>query len=151
MEAISGRGLADLSSRTHIYRSKLLDEFNLGEGTETKGAPILSSADLEGGTFGCVLVFEMERELTNHLDVDAFKKLLRETPHQLIKFKLLKRSKDDFLKRQLDRRLLRVGSKNALPLAVWAKWITTRIRISRRFCWRCFDMVSLILNQTLCL
>lgn len=113
----------DLSTRTQIYRSRLMEEFSLAEG-ESKGAPLYSSNEIEDGKKG------NQQPGLILSDKDLMKKILKEQPHQLIKFKLIKRSRDDFLKRQLDRRILRVSSKNNLPFGVWAKWITNRKSLS---------------------
>eukprot|EP00698_Gefionella_okellyi_P003121 TRINITY_DN12914_c0_g1_i1.p1 TRINITY_DN12914_c0_g1~~TRINITY_DN12914_c0_g1_i1.p1 ORF type:complete len:486 (-),score=93.50 TRINITY_DN12914_c0_g1_i1:153-1610(-) len=102
----------DLSVRTGIFRSKLIEEFGLvdtaGEATG-KDAPVHS-------------VWELFNEKTG--DPELLNKLLKETPMQLVKFNQVRRNFTSRDKEQ-DRRLLRVSATRHVPLAVWAHWVTT--------------------------
>ena len=56
---------------------------------------------------------------TEHL----FKRLLRDTPAQLIKFKIFKRSKFKPGARKSDKRLTRIKNLHTVPIGVWAAWV----------------------------
>eukprot|EP00163_Fabomonas_tropica_P029382 TRINITY_DN626_c0_g1_i17.p1 TRINITY_DN626_c0_g1~~TRINITY_DN626_c0_g1_i17.p1 ORF type:complete len:136 (-),score=0.57 TRINITY_DN626_c0_g1_i17:539-946(-) len=101
----------DISTRSHIFRSKLIDEFRLMEGgveSGSKDAPSFSTKDIDS---------EPER----------FKRMLREAPGQLIKFKLFKRYAIMHQGQQeKDKRLTRIRNINTLPIGVWAHWLIQR-------------------------
>eukprot|EP00735_Rhodelphis_limneticus_P014542 TRINITY_DN8580_c0_g1::TRINITY_DN8580_c0_g1_i1::g.8615::m.8615 TRINITY_DN8580_c0_g1::TRINITY_DN8580_c0_g1_i1::g.8615 ORF type:complete len:733 (+),score=135.83,sp/A2ARP9/CTSR2_MOUSE/35.24/1e-54,Ion_trans/PF00520.26/2.2e-29,RhoGAP/PF00620.22/0.035,RhoGAP/PF00620.22/1e+03,DUF1018/PF06252.7/12,DUF1018/PF06252.7/8.2 TRINITY_DN8580_c0_g1_i1:22-2220(+) len=105
--------MQDLATRTVLFRNRLIEEFQILESsteldTTSKTAPQYTTRDII-----------MEPEL--------FKNILRETPQQLIKFKLFKRTADmvERKKKQAraDRRLARVKNINSVPIGVWANWV----------------------------
>jgi len=99
-------GRNDLSARCSLFRAKLIEEFRLSDNVayNTRDAPVLSSS-----------------EITN--DPDLFKQTLRDTPTQLIKFKIFKRSSQQY-KGISDRRMTRIKNMNTIPVGVWASWFT---------------------------
>ena len=60
------------------------------------------------------------------LDPMQFTKLLRETPQQLIKFKIFQRTLDE-AGQHGDKRLARIKNVNTLPIGVWASWTVYRM------------------------
>lgn len=101
---------ADMSVRAQVFRERLIEEFHVEEdlGFDAKSAPKYSTADLFSSS-----------------EPQLFKKFLVKTPHQLIKFKIFKRSQDESARLHLrDKRMIRVKNLNSLPIGVWAKWIS---------------------------
>jgi len=123
--------LRDLSTRTNIFRSKLIEEFRLTEGVaeNTKDSPVFATDQLFGNSNFTPLTL-----ITADGDQALFLRQLRENPTQTVKFKELQRTKDELKQRtKADRRLLRVKSQKSLPISVWARWVTTRIYCIKRF------------------
>jgi hypothetical protein len=55
---------------------------------------------------------------------DRFKRILRDMPSQLIKFKIFKRSQFRGVAKQKDKRLTRIKNINSVPVGVWSAWLT---------------------------
>jgi len=96
----------DLSSRSSLFRTKLMDEFQLLENINNSfntQAPIYTSNDLS--------------------DPKTLKKILIEHPNHLIKFQPFKRIKQKSKSSKIDRRLTRIKNLKHLPLGAWANWL----------------------------
>eukprot|EP00003_Mantamonas_plastica_P017851 TRINITY_DN29416_c0_g1_i1.p1 TRINITY_DN29416_c0_g1~~TRINITY_DN29416_c0_g1_i1.p1 ORF type:complete len:256 (-),score=61.52 TRINITY_DN29416_c0_g1_i1:113-844(-) len=119
----------DISERAEVFRSRLIEEFRLfgrpGKDSGKQGnEPIYTTADLEKNP-------------------QLLDKLLRETPHQLVSFRIFKRTPDELAQQNLDRRLTRTKNLNRVPIGVWASWIVNH----PRFQW--FIMATVIINSVL--
>lgn len=85
---------------------------------------------LQAFTKGCVLsclvlsCSHPSLDLFSEFQPDLFKKFLTQTPHQLVKFKILKRSLQKNVTGTTDKRLIRVKNINAIPLGVWAAHVS---------------------------
>ncbi|KAJ1501663.1 Cation channel sperm-associated protein 2, partial [Coelomomyces lativittatus] len=94
----------DLSIRSSLFRTKLIEEFqlleNLGVSTTMAYPPQYNTCDVR--------------------DKPTFQKMLKENPCQLIKFQTLKRTQ---LHADIDRRLTRIRNKDKVPLGAWAAWV----------------------------
>ncbi|KAL7750064.1 Cation channel sperm-associated protein 2 [Sorochytrium milnesiophthora] len=94
----------DLSRRSSLFRTRLLDEFqlldNLSLSTGVSQPPQFNTRDVA--------------------DPEAFVKIMAEEPYNLIKFQAFKRTRDNG---QVDRRLTRVKNKHSLPIGAWAGWL----------------------------
>ncbi|KAI9366044.1 Ion transport protein-domain-containing protein, partial [Zopfochytrium polystomum] len=106
----------DLSKRTTLFRTKLIDEFQLLDN-------LTDNANVQPPT-------HTSRDIA---DPKVRAKILLENPHQLIKFHVFKRTQQtDGVK--TDRRLTRTRNINSLPIGAWAGWIL-RGSIFRNFVW----------------
>eukprot|EP00002_Diphylleia_rotans_P013835 TRINITY_DN2693_c0_g2_i3.p1 TRINITY_DN2693_c0_g2~~TRINITY_DN2693_c0_g2_i3.p1 ORF type:complete len:421 (+),score=83.24 TRINITY_DN2693_c0_g2_i3:50-1312(+) len=96
----------DVSTRASIFRNRLFDDFHVFDGGDgaTADAPIYSTKDI----------------LT---EPELFRSMLRESPNQLVKFKIFKRTTEGGRKQQIDKRLMRIKYLNKLPVGVWASWV----------------------------
>jgi len=97
-------GFHDLSSRSTIFRTKLIEEFQLLDNLSSsiKGTaqpPQYNSKDVK--------------------DNLTLNKILSENPYQLIKFQAFKRTKET---QKVDRRLTRIKNINTVPFGAWAGW-----------------------------
>ncbi|KAI9209050.1 Ion transport protein-domain-containing protein [Polychytrium aggregatum] len=98
----------DLSKRSTIFRSKLIEEFqlldNISNSSAGGRAPTHTSRDIA--------------------DPKARKLILLEDPYQCIKFQPFKRTQltDEFA--LTDRRLTRTRNRRIVPIGAWAGWIT---------------------------
>ncbi|XP_068752581.1 cation channel sperm-associated protein 2-like [Montipora capricornis] len=111
----------ELSPRAEIFRSKLIEDFQLID--------IIAN---RGGT-------EPPKYYSNEVtDDDVMKQLLRETPQGLIKFQMYSK-KDE--QRFTDRRLNRIKNKNTIPLGPWAHTVIEDPRIQN------FMMILIITNS----
>ncbi|PFX34971.1 Cation channel sperm-associated protein 2 [Stylophora pistillata] len=99
----------ELAPRAEIFRSKLIEDFQLID-------MIVNSGGAEPPKY-------YSNEIT---DDEVMKQLLRETPQGLIKFQVYSK-KDE--QRFTDRRLNRVKNKNAIPLGPWAHTVIEDPRI----------------------
>ncbi|ORX83476.1 hypothetical protein BCR32DRAFT_266947 [Anaeromyces robustus] len=96
----------DLSSRSSLFRTKLMDEFQLLDNINNSfniQAPIYTSNDLS--------------------DPKTLKKILIEHPNHLIKFQPFKRIQQKSKSSKIDRRLTRIKNLKHLPLGAWANWL----------------------------
>ncbi|KAJ4460815.1 putative Cation channel sperm-associated protein 2 [Paratrimastix pyriformis] len=102
----AGFSHTDLSARCVLFRSKLIEEFRLSDNIayNTKDAPVLTTTDIIK-------------------EPDLFKQTLRDTPNQLIKFKIFKRGMTTDASAK-DRRMTRTKAMNTIPIGVWAWWFT---------------------------
>ncbi|KAL0210403.1 hypothetical protein RCL1_004839 [Eukaryota sp. TZLM3-RCL] len=108
---------SDLSARTSLFRSKLIEEFRLCDGGAAGAeVPLLSSRDM-------------------FTDTDAYNRLLRDHPLHVIKFKNFKRRPNT-----LDKRMTRVRHMTKVPIGVWASWL-----VHHRF-FLDFILVIIVLN-----
>ncbi|KAI9156008.1 Cation channel sperm-associated protein 2 [Blastocladiella emersonii ATCC 22665] len=93
----------DLASRSSVFRSRLIEEFQLLENLSLAGGatapPQFNTRDVR--------------------DTSMFGKIMAENPHQLIKFQAFKRTQVD----PVDRRLTRIRNKDKVPLGAWAGWV----------------------------
>ncbi|XP_048584229.1 cation channel sperm-associated protein 2 isoform X2 [Nematostella vectensis] len=111
----------DLSRRAEIFRSKLIEDFQL-----------LDMLLDRGGT-------EVPKVYSNEIvDDAAMDDLLRENPQGLIKFQMY--SKKDEQKFH-DRRLNRVKNKNSIPLGPWAHTVVEDPKVQN------FMMILIITNS----
>ncbi|KAI8841297.1 hypothetical protein BC829DRAFT_446759 [Chytridium lagenaria] len=102
----------DLSSRTTIFRSKLLEEFQLLDNVQNSR--------------GAAPTHTLETLQTPRLELKFF----LENPHQLIKFQVFKRSqKENDGVQKTDRRLTRTRNINSLPIGAWAGWVVEKIAL----------------------
>ncbi|KAL0218628.1 hypothetical protein P9112_004281 [Eukaryota sp. TZLM1-RC] len=94
---------SDLSVRTSSFRKKLVDDFRIADNVSSVAAdvPLLSSRDIA-------------------LDPEAFKKILRDHPLHVIKFKHFKRSR---INQAMDKRMTKVRHIDSVPIGVWANWL----------------------------
>ncbi|XP_015753936.1 PREDICTED: cation channel sperm-associated protein 2-like [Acropora digitifera] len=113
----------ELSHRAEIFRSKLIEDFQLIDIIANRG-------DTEPPKY-------YSNEVT---DDDVMKQLLRETPQGLIKFQMYSSSKKDE-QRFKDRRLNRIKNKNTIPLGPWAHTVVEDPRIQN------FMMILIITNS----
>ncbi|ORZ33335.1 Ion transport protein-domain-containing protein [Catenaria anguillulae PL171] len=95
----------DLSSRSAVFRARLIEEFQL-----------LDNLSLTGGT-----ALPPQFNTRDVRDPDTLERILSEAPHQLIKFQAFKRTAMDNL--GVDRRLTRIRNKDKVPLGAWAGWV----------------------------
>jgi len=99
----------DISSRAQIFRHKLIDEFQLFEGSSSLStqSPMITSVE-----FG---------------DAKIRETALRDTPFQLIKFKPFKRilNTTEAETAKMDRRFTRTKNRVNLPLGAWAASVVT--------------------------
>ncbi|XP_046839003.1 cation channel sperm-associated protein 2-like [Xenia sp. Carnegie-2017] len=94
----------ELSKRGEIFRSKLIEGFQLLDTLTSKGS------------------IETPRFYSNEIqDPDIMDKLLKESPFSLVKFQVYSKRND--LKFN-DRRLNRVRNKNKIPFGPWARTVT---------------------------
>ncbi|ORX49236.1 hypothetical protein BCR36DRAFT_353614 [Piromyces finnis] len=96
----------DLSSRSSLFRTKLIDEFQLLDNINNNfnsQAPIYTSNDLS--------------------DPKVLKKILIEHPNHLIKFQPFKRIQEKSKGSKIDRRLTRIKNLKNIPLGAWANWL----------------------------
>ncbi|KAJ3241158.1 hypothetical protein HDU78_001977 [Chytriomyces hyalinus] len=96
----------DLSKKTQIFRSRLIDEFHLLDdvaNTARVKAPKHTSRDM--------------------LDLKMRNKMLLENPHQLVKFQVFKKPHWTGDEDVIDRRLTRTKNVSSLPLGAWAGWL----------------------------
>eukprot|EP00736_Rhodelphis_marinus_P001469 Rmarinus@m.27381 len=101
--------IQDLARRSVLFRNRLLEEFQVLE----------SSNDVD-------LTSKTAPQYTTHdiaMEPDLFTGVLRETPQQLIKFKMFKRTAEAAQMKPADRRLARVKNINSVPIGVWANWV----------------------------
>ncbi|KAJ3220425.1 Cation channel sperm-associated protein 2 [Clydaea vesicula] len=94
----------DLSTRSEVFRTKLIDEFQLLDNISQYGlsvkSPLYTSNDFT--------------------DQSIRQQLLSENPNHLIKFKVFKRSKHMEQDTLTDRRLTRTKNRKYLPIGAWA-------------------------------
>eukprot|EP00736_Rhodelphis_marinus_P007389 Rmarinus@m.27382 len=105
--------IQDLARRSVLFRNRLLEEFQVLE----------SSNDVD-------LTSKTAPQYTTHdiaMEPDLFTGVLRETPQQLIKFKMFKRTAEAAQMKPADRRLARVKNINSVPIGVWANWVVNRM------------------------
>ncbi|KAJ3082445.1 hypothetical protein HDU99_002636 [Rhizoclosmatium hyalinum] len=96
----------DLSKKSSIFRSRLIDEFHLLDdvaNTATVQAPKHTSRDMT--------------------DLKMRNKILLDNPHQLIKFQAFKKTQQTDDDDKTDRRLTRTRNINSLPIGAWANWL----------------------------
>ncbi|KAL6605009.1 Ion transport protein-domain-containing protein [Neocallimastix sp. 'constans'] len=96
----------DLSSRSTLFRTKLIDEFQLLDNVNNNlniQAPVYTSNDL--------------------LDPKFLKKILIDHPNHLIKFQPFKRIQQNSKNSKIDRRLTRIKNIKYIPLGAWANWL----------------------------
>ncbi|KAI9218701.1 Ion transport protein-domain-containing protein [Blastocladiella britannica] len=93
----------DLSTHAALFRTKLIEEFQLLENIAMTGGnalpPQYNSRDVR--------------------DPKMLTKLLDESPHQLVKFQAFKRTRLE----AIDRRLTRIRNRNKVPIGAWAGWV----------------------------
>ncbi|XP_078367481.1 cation channel sperm-associated protein 2-like isoform X1 [Oculina patagonica] len=111
----------ELSPRAEIFRSKLIEDFQLIDMIANRGGA------------------EPPKYYSNEItDDEVMKQLLRESPQGLIKFQMYSK-KDE--QRFTDRRLNRVKNKNAIPLGPWAHTVIEDPRFQN------FMMILIITNS----
>ncbi|ORY49945.1 hypothetical protein BCR33DRAFT_713541 [Rhizoclosmatium globosum] len=96
----------DLSKKSSIFRSRLIDEFHLLDdvaNTATVQAPKHTSRDIT--------------------DLKMRNKILLDNPNQLIKFQAFKKTQQTDDDDKTDRRLTRTRNINSLPIGAWANWL----------------------------
>eukprot|EP00455_Lapot_gusevi_P002899 TRINITY_DN11197_c0_g1_i3.p1 TRINITY_DN11197_c0_g1~~TRINITY_DN11197_c0_g1_i3.p1 ORF type:complete len:488 (-),score=60.15 TRINITY_DN11197_c0_g1_i3:162-1625(-) len=107
----------ELTTRAEFFRDKLIEEFRLVEDSfhynaaDIKAAPKFTTSDLFP---------KVEDQAQDKSDV--LKKVLISQPHQLVKFKIFKRSQGP-RKNQVDKRLIRVKNIDKVPIGVYANWV----------------------------
>ena len=133
----SDAGCESLSHRAEVFRSKLIEDFQILDCVTEEGrekAPVYNSSDATGR---CSCLSSMS-SLAPHLKQSCsfvssaapliLEKLLYESPQQMVNFKVYKR---DQMEEEggacVDRRLTRIKNQNHLPLGVWAKWVVQSI------------------------
>eukprot|EP00833_Pecoramyces_ruminatium_P003706 jgi/Orpsp1_1/1177738/evm.model.c7180000062631.2 len=117
----------DLSSRSYLFRTKLIDEFqlldNINNSFNTQ-APIYTSNDLS--------------------DPKVLKKILIEHPNHLIKFQPFKRIQQKSKSSKIDRRLTRIKNLKHLPLGAWANWLINKLQFKEDQYVTLFKIASII-------
>jgi len=96
----------DLSSRSSLFRTKLINEFQLLDNISNSfnsQAPVYTSNDLS--------------------DPKALKRILIDHPNHLIKFQPFKRIQQKSKSPQIDRRLTKIKNIKYVPLGAWAYWL----------------------------
>lgn len=117
----------DLSSRSQVFRDRLVSEFQLyeGHGSLEMQIPMMSSEEFT--------------------DFKARTKALLEAPFQLIKFKPFKRTHHtaggEQDERKKDRRLTRTKNQSTLPIGAWAASVYSNVVYQR------FLLALIILNS----
>jgi hypothetical protein len=96
----------DLSSRSSLFRSKLMTEFRvLDNDYQSNNAPRIDSSTILS-------------------DYAMFSNILLERPQELVKFAPFKRTLKTSKERNKDHRLLRVRNRfGSVPLSIWAGWL----------------------------
>ncbi|KNC52386.1 uncharacterized protein AMSG_12160 [Thecamonas trahens ATCC 50062] len=140
----------DISTRASVFRDKLIEEFRLLENleqTQSSHAPVFDAGslfpapdedeDVVGGGGGSGSGRGVEMASLDARAAEAgvlepggnrtFTKVLKETPHQMVKFKHFKRrpDKEGEFKKFQDKRMTRLKNVNSPPLGLWAHWIVT--------------------------
>ncbi|XP_028399254.1 LOW QUALITY PROTEIN: cation channel sperm-associated protein 2-like [Dendronephthya gigantea] len=111
----------ELSQRGEIFRSKLIEDFQLLDTLKSKG-------NIESPRF-------YSNEIQNP---EIMEKMLKESPHSLVKFQVIaKREELKFT----DRRLNRVRNKNRIPFGPWARSVTESSQVQN------FIMFLIIANS----
>lgn len=124
-----------LSHRAEIFRSKLIEDFQILEGISEAGrrkAPVYNSSDVTSEPLAWnnnYLLFYVICYIIFLSDPQILEKILLENPDQMVKFKAYQREAlpDASI---IDRRLTRVKNKNRLPVGVWAHWVVESISIT---------------------
>ena len=119
---------ATLSHRAEVFRSKLIEDFQILECTSEEGrrkAPVYTSADFISKHTSCLHNPTIHTHM--HAEPGILDKVLLNTPEQLVKFKAYIRDEKDDEADMVDRRLTRIKNQNRLPLGVWAKMVTESI------------------------
>lgn len=98
---------AYLSTGAEVFKSKIIEEFIL---IDSGGSTITSAYTVN--------------DLVE--DDELYSRVLAETPNQLIRFAPIRRIEKN-TKLNLDKRLLRISSKNSFPIGVWANWVVNHI------------------------
>ncbi|KAI8804223.1 Ion transport protein-domain-containing protein [Cladochytrium replicatum] len=98
----------DLSSQATVFRTKLIEEFQLLE-------HIADSSNVQAPT-------HTSRDLS---DSTSRANILLENPYQLIKFQVFKRTQQVDNRPKTDRRLTRTKNLNTLPIGAWAAWVVS--------------------------
>ncbi|KAI8611411.1 Ion transport protein-domain-containing protein [Chytriomyces sp. MP71] len=110
----------DLSKKSSIFRSRLIDEFHLLDdvaNTATVQAPKHTSRDM--------------------MDLKIRNKVLLDNPHQLIKFQAFKKTQMD--EQTVDRRLTRTRNVNSLPFGAWAELYPSQSQY-----WNLFQFIQIL-------
>ncbi|KAJ3360569.1 hypothetical protein GGF32_008312 [Allomyces javanicus] len=111
----------DLSGRSAIFRSRLIEEFQL-----------LENLSMSGGA-----AVPPQYNTRDVRDASTLAQILKENPGQLIKFQAFKRTRQ---MDKVDRRLTRIRNKDKVPLGAWAGWVVE----SRAF--QAFTLGTVVLN-----
>ncbi|ORY37743.1 hypothetical protein LY90DRAFT_511154 [Neocallimastix californiae] len=101
----------DLSSRSSLFRTKLINEFQLLDNISNSfnsQAPVYTSNDLS--------------------DPKALKRILIDHPNHLIKFQPFKRIQQKSKSPQIDRRLTKIKNIKYVPLGAWAYWLINKLQ-----------------------
>ncbi|KAI9217835.1 Ion transport protein-domain-containing protein [Blastocladiella britannica] len=114
--------LHDLSGHTSIFRTQLIEEFQL-----------LENMSMATGSSAVPPQFNSK----DVRDPTTLARILEEAPGQLIKFPAVKRAGG---LSDVDRRLTRVKNKGTLPIGAWAQWVVESHAV------RQFVLVVILLN-----
>ena len=124
-----------LSHRAEVFRSKLIEDFQILECTSEEGrrkAPVYTSADIISQFLYSIntwtlLLLNMSCFISSMVEPGILEKILQSAPEQMVKFKVYKRDERDDEADMMDRRLTRIKNQNKLPLGVWAKMVVESI------------------------
>jgi cation channel sperm-associated protein 2 len=101
----------DLSSRSCIFRNKLIEEFQLLENLSSSGGSSLPP----------------QYNTRDVRDPTLFGKIMHEAPTQLIKFQAFKRTRQT---EKIDRRFTRIRNKDKVPLGAWAAYVNISLTMT---------------------